>query len=105
MKYVVVTRTIQVHETEIELDFGPLVSEKQADALVRQGARKGMMAEQMKDENPKLVSSKTNVSSIKRAGKNVWGNVPVAAKIEDAEQKKAGDKAVDEAVESIKDLT
>ena len=91
MKYTVVTRTVQIHETEIDLDFGPLVSDKQADALVRQGSRKGLLAEQMEGAEPKLVSSKTNVSSVKRGTKTVFGLRPVAAKIEDAEQKATND--------------
>jgi len=87
MKYTIVTRTVTLREQTVDLDFGPLVSEKQADSLVRGGAKNRKLIDPEQFSEGKVIYEGSTVSSIVRAGKMVWGSKPVAAKIEDAEKK------------------
>jgi len=87
MKYTIVTRTVTLREQEVEFDFGPLVSQKQADALVRGGAKRKQLLDPAQLTEGKVIYEGHTTSAITRGKEHIWGSRPVAAKIEDAEVK------------------
>jgi hypothetical protein len=80
MKYTVVTRTVTIREQVIEPAFGPLVPEKNADQLVRLAAKGGNLVDAADLIKGDVVKETTNVSSVKRGAKVIWGNKPAEKK-------------------------
>jgi len=87
MKYTVVTRTVILRQQEVDFDFGPLVSQKQADALVRGGAKRRVLLDPTQLTDGKIIYEGHTTSSIVRGSQWIWGSKPTAAKIEQAEVK------------------